>query len=263
MTKSVCLLGLPGLYQNWLISAIDKNSTVKELSLHNFDTKSTLVEWLKKIDTNLTNLPNLPIVNCYVNDKNFVWYLYNFLEKTDSIGIQVSNLQEDFFRLSQGTIAFDFMLNHFVTTYNITPETDISTINNMLIEYFYFLLINEQTNFKKQSSATVTGAINIEYNDFNNVDKLIKLLSPLQIDIDHLTKRHQQLYLRNQRYIDKPNTFVVNYNNMCLDILEIAYVGYLITKNTNVGTLDWYNTRVRDSFIETYNHQIIKWHNNS
>ena len=262
MTISACLLGLPGLYQNWLIGAIDQNSTVKEIALHNFDTHSESVVWLKKLDTNLDNLPNQPVINCYVKDKNFVWYLYNFLEKTDGVGIQINNLQDDFFRLSQGTVAFNFMLKHFVTTYNVTPDIDTLTVNNMLIEYFYFLLINEQTYFKKQSKATIANAINIEYSDFANVDNLIKLLSPLHLDNAHLKNRYQKLYLRNQRYIDKPNAFVVNYNNKCLDILETAYIGYLITKNTDLEKLDWFNTEVREHYIKKYNHQIINWHNN-
>ena len=47
--NKIKLLGLPGLYQNWIMSAIDPSSCVNVSLASNFITHSTQVTWIKKL----------------------------------------------------------------------------------------------------------------------------------------------------------------------------------------------------------------------
>ena len=148
MSKTCILLGLPGLYQNWMRATLDNTGSF-QLSLNsNFISYSTTTQWERKLDINIQDFKNqkTPVINLYVAPENFAWYLYNFLEKTDGVGILVDSLVSDLFTKAPGTMAFNSMLTHFVNSYNINSETDPVYCYNAAIEYFYFLLINHDSS---------------------------------------------------------------------------------------------------------------------
>lgn len=255
MSKTCILLGLPGLYQNWMQAALDDTVSV-ELSLDsNFISDSTKLQWERKLDINIQDFKNqkTPVINLYVSPENFAWYLYNFLEKTDGVGISVNSLVSDLFTKAPGTIAFNSMLNHFVNSYNINSETDPFYCYNVAIEYFYFLLINQDATFKTKASFTDPGFINIEYAEFNSphrlVNKLKKLSNFNQLWFDRM---YSQLRSRNKKYLCQHQTFLTKLKNhdKNFDIIETAYIGFLINQNQHTP-LDWFNSDVRSSIIDS------------
>jgi hypothetical protein len=263
-----CLLGIPGLYQNWLLAATDTTSNVIFDNQHNFICKKSRVKLIKKFDLSLDSLKDATcsttkqVINLYVEDKNFVWYLYNFLEKTDGVGIKIDNLEHELFFKANGTVAFDFMLKHFVESCNISSDTDINKIKNLLIEYFYFLLINSDCDFKQKSSQTVSNAINIEYTDFQDVTILVNKLQALDFfDKNYFKKLYQDLHTRNNVYLQRKQMFEQRFILNKLDLLETSYVGYLITRHTN-QSLDWFNLETRNQCFNDYRKDLLQWHNN-
>lgn len=259
--NNVCILGMPGLYQNWLMSALDPASECMESSNSNFVSKSKTLCWVKKFDANIENIHKqyLIVINTYVKDENFVWYLYNFLEKTDGVGIKVDNLANNLFTKAPGTIAFSFMLDHFVDAYNITTETATEIINNSLVEYFYFLLIDKNSEFKIKSSREESDAINLEFDTFADYNVLVNLLDQIPgFDASHFQNMYNWLVSRNHMYLHKKQRFrekIANHQN--LDLLELAYVGYLVSNHTNT-MLDWYNVDTRNSAVQTYRQLLLE-----
>ena len=259
--NNVCILGMPGLYQNWLVSALDPASKCIESSNNNFLSKSKMLCWIDKSDANLKHiLQQYPIIiNTYVKDENFVWYLYNFLEKTDGVGIKIDNLANDLFTKAPGTIAFSFMLDHFIDSCNITTETTIESINNSLVEYFYFLLLNKNSEFKIKSSRKESNAINLEFDTFSDCNILTNLLVQVPgFDAAHFQNMYNWLVARNHMYLHKKKRFkekIVNHQN--LDLLELAYVGYLVSNHTNT-MLDWYNVDTRNSAVQTHRQLLLE-----
>jgi hypothetical protein len=254
------LLGLPGLYQNWIMSAIDSSSEVALSCDNNFITKSTEVTWIKKIDHDLIVALPGPVINCWVHNENFVWYLYNFLEKTDGVGIQVESLVDDLFNKAAGTIAFDTLLKHFVDAYDITQMTEREYACNATIEYFYFLLCDQKGKFKTQTQYTHNNFINLEYNEFGDKKILIDKLSTLpNFDLDHFENQYHQLIVRNVRYINKRRTFIEKFLNHStdFDILELSYIGYLVGKITGTP-VDWFNPDVRENNMLIHKNKICK-----
>lgn len=244
------VIGMPGLYQNWTVSCLDLASKYIVDSESNFLTQSDCVNLkFKMVDTTPADGLN---VNLYVADKNFVWYLYNFLEKTDGVGIHVDNLVNDLFSKSPGTVAFDYMLKHFIDSYKITSDTSLDYCTNAIIEYFYFAL-NSNYQFKTIAKSTLSNAINIEYDDFSNANKLIKLLESVpNFSEPHFLKRYQSLVDRNERYLTKKINFVKKLNAKApLDILEMAYVGVLLEEITQ-AKLDWFNPTVRTTLLDKH-----------
>ena len=264
-----CLLGMPGLYQNWLLAALDPSSQIVYDNQSNFICKNSRVTWIKKFDVSIDNLPYNkfctsagPVINLYVTDENFAWYLYNFLEKTDGIGITVANLERDLFSKAPGTVAFDLMLKHFIESYSVESNAVASDIKNSLIEYFYFLLINTDCNFKKKSTQIVNNAINLEYNDFKDLDILVEKLNVLDcFNKDYFVNLYQDLHLRNKVYLQRKQNFKQKVILNKLDLLETSYVGYLITRHTN-QQLDWFNTKIRDQYFNDCQKDFLEWHNN-
>lgn len=245
------ILGLPGLYQNWLLATLDQTSNFELDSENNFLCNQSKISWVKKMETELADpvLSNSTVVNTYVSNQNFVWFLYNFLEKTDGVGIRVDHLVEDLNTKALGTIAFDFMLKHWSDSYDIENHPDNQYRTNSAIEYFYFLLLDTQSIFKHQVGLTDPGFVNIEYADFENKKLLETKLSHLEIfDQDHFDRMYNLLYQRNIRYLDKRQSFVskIQSNNKNFDILEIAYIGMLLTDQDR---LDWFNTQLRENMI--------------
>jgi hypothetical protein len=258
---NVCILGMPGLYQNWLMSALDPSSECIESSDSNFLSKSKTLHWVRKFDTNVENVRQKYsiVINTHVKDENFVWYLYNFLEKTDGVGIKVDDLANDLFTKAPGTIAFSFMLDHFVDAYNITTKTAIEVINNSLVEYFYFLLMNKNSEFKIKSLREESDAINLEFDTFADYDALVTLLDQVPgFDAIHFQNMYNWLVARNHTYLNKKKRFkekIVNHQN--LDLLELAYVGYLVSNHTNT-MLDWYNVDTRNSAVQTHRQLLLE-----
>lgn len=258
----VCVLGLPGLYQNWLIGALDPTSRRQQWQQNNFISDSDKVHWIKKYDTDRYDIGCFDyVVNCYVKPDNFVWYLYNFLEKTDGVGIMVDSLAQDLLIKGPGTIAFDSLLRHFVDSYNIQRSTPTEIIENSLIEYFYFVLTQDQSTFRRRAHVILSQAINIEYEDFFCVDTLGHLLESVPtFDQAHFEEQHRVLQQRNSRYLTAKFLFPSHLITGSLDTLSLAYVGSMITKHTSIP-LDWFDSRVREQMIDKYRYKILQWHN--
>ena len=216
----------------------------------NFMCDSDNIRKLDKLEADLNNIPYQSVINTYVTNENFVWYLYNFLEKTENIGINVDQLVLNLITKGGGTPAYDFMLTHFINSYNIhTTNIDDEYCNNSAIEYFYFLLLDNDTTFKTIANTIQKNWINIEYDDFYSSEILIKKLQGLtNFDQSHFLKQHKQLIKTNLRYLSKKKDFYTKFKNRSadteFDILEWAYIGWLLSKESK-ERLDWFNKDVR------------------
>lgn len=246
----IILLGLPGLYQNWILCSIDSTSTYENKNT-NFYTNSSKIRWYGKLETDITSLDSSKIIiNTYVKSYNFVWYLYNFLEKTDDIGISVDNLVCDMFTKAKGTQAFNQMLSHLIKSYNLQDNMDNNYYNNSAIEYFYYSLIQKH-HFKDIAGFTNPQFINIEYKDFSDVISLKNKLLHLKIFNElHFTNLYNKLTYTNFRYLNKHTIFIskLKNNQFNFDILEEAYIGFLLY-DYNSKILDWFNKNKREKYI--------------
>lgn len=253
------LLGLPGLYQNWLLHCIDPLSIIEPIDMHNFAAKKHKNTWLYKIEQNLDTITNDEIIiNTYVTEKNYVWYLYNFFEKTDGVGIKIDNITNELFTKSLGTVAFENFLLHFKKTYNISQNDSLSLRYNSLVEYLYLVLTEKYSN---KNILTYTRSeknwINIEYNDFTNKEILVNHFSKLDnFNLTHFEKCYKMLVDRNGYYLYRKDRFLTNLENLNLDILETAYAGYLLSFAKG-ERLDWYNEDFRNKIIFE-NKKLIK-----
>jgi hypothetical protein len=254
MNQDIVLLGLPGLYQNWVLYALDPCAETIQNNNYNFTTTYSSVKWYRKMETDLSNISILLekniIINCYVKDENFVWYLYNFLEKTDGVGLSINNLINDLISKAHGTMAFESLLKHLIESYKITENHSESYKNNAAIENFYLLLINDEAEFKIKSGFTHPDCVNLEYRDFENVYILLdKLKHVPNFNKQHFIDSYQLLVSRNQKYITKQKKFINTINNCKneFDLLETAYLGYLQWK-LQEKRLDWFNPEIRQLF---------------
>jgi len=254
--SEIIMLGLPGLYQNWLLSALDVSAISVLDKDHNFITRTKSVTWVKKINADLVAITKLiqpsRIVNCYVKDQNFVWYLYNFLEKTDGVGISVEHLVQDLFTKTQGTAAFDGLLKHLVKEYELTPEHNNEYKLNAIIENFYLLLLDKTSRFKQQIKFKSDQSVNIELRNFENCNTLITKLNQLPgFDSVHFENKHKLLVSRNVSYLNKATAFLSkldSYSNQ-FDALETAYLGWLLW-NIIPERQDWFNPVVREILLK-------------
>jgi hypothetical protein len=256
MSDHVVLLGLPGLYQNWLLSALDASAQVRMSGEHNFVSNPGKIKWFLKMGTDLGQIPELMqtsmVINSYVLDENFVWYLFNFLEKTDGVGILVDNLISDLFSKAPGTVAFDGLLKHLVDSYQLSSAQDLPYLNNAAIENFYLMLIDQDSEFKTKIRYHHSGCINIEFRDFENYDVLVSKLDQVPgFDLSYFENRYQHLVARNCRYFTRQKIFInkLDSDDKHFDILETAYIGWLLWKLSPVR-LDWFNTEIRKSSME-------------
>ena len=229
------------------MSSIDADSQYTNIG-SNFIYESKNINWLFKIDTELTSVSYNNVVNTYVAEENIVWYLYNFLEKTDDVGIYVDQLIYNLFIKADGTMAFDHMLKHFIDAYHITDATDAEYCNNAAIEYFYLFLLGD-SKFKTIVNTVQKNWINIEYEDFYSSDILIKKLQHLpNFNRDYFLKQHNLLVETNLRYLTRKADFYDKFKNKTsntqFDILEWAYIGWLLSKDSK-ERLDWFNKDVR------------------
>jgi len=250
------VLGLPGLYQNWLAVVIDPTSKFIFQGSNNFIALDYQVNWIKKmtIDFDHDNFHAHNVINCYVRNENFVWYLYNFLEKTDGVGICVDSLTTDLFNKAPGTVAFDQLLQHLIDTYNLHTWTDSVYHHNACIEYFYFLLLENTSKFKKLTAYHDDKFLNIEYNDFNSSQTLIECLQHLPtFDLSRFDTMYELLYNRNNRYLTRQQQFLLKLNSETVDfdILEWAYIGVLLYWQDGI-ILDWFNVDVRQNILKNH-----------
>jgi uncharacterized pyridoxal phosphate-containing UPF0001 family protein len=56
---------------------------------------------------------------------------------------------------------------------------------------------------------------------------------------------------KKQRFREK----IANHQN--LDLLELAYVGYLVSNHTNT-MIDWYNVDTRNSAVQTHRQLLLE-----
>jgi hypothetical protein len=249
MSNSIALLGLPGLYQNWLMSALDKDSQLTVIAERNFKYQGSNFDWYY-YQQDLKSESYNHVINLYVEEENFIWFLYNFLEKTCEIGIMVDDLLNSLYTKGVGTIAFDQLVKHFTSSYNITSESSEDYCKNAAIEYFYFLLIEKNAEFKIIAARTNDQYINIEYDDFNDVDVLVDKLKRLPVfNLKHFLKCYKKLNETNMRFLKHKEEFKNKTENF--DILETAYLGYLITSQSG-EQLDWFNSNLRNTKINEY-----------
>lgn len=280
----ISLLGLPGLYQNWIVSVIDTNSRSKLSGKSNFETNSDAVNWVAKLQLNCNHVDsnnqsvinfhideknliekleidcnhvdpiNQPVINCYVDNKNFVWYLYNFLEKTDGIEIKVDSLMHDLFTKGKGTEVFNGLLQHLIASYNLDIYVDVDYQQNAAIEYFYFylILLEKESKFKTLVTYKNPNFVNIEYQDFSNYTILSNHLCKIpNFDLTRLEHKYQQLQDRNNKYLFRQQQFLSKLDraDINFDILEWAYIGALLYWQ-NGTKLDWFNTSIRQHAIK-------------
>lgn len=253
------LLGLAGLYQNWLLHCLEPLSTIKPIDKHNFRAINFTTTMLLKVKQNLNAITNQEIIiNTYVTEENYVWYLYNFFEKTDEIGVKINNITNDLFTKSPGTPAFNDFLIHFQNTYNLSKNDNLSLRYNSLVEYFY-LILTEKQSWKSLLTYTRSDKnwINIEYNDFTKKEILISRFSKIDnFNLTHFEKCYKMLVDRNRYYLYRKDCFLTNLENLNLDILETAYAGYLLSLIKS-ERLDWYNEDFRNKNISE-NKKLIK-----
>lgn len=254
------LLGLPGLYENWLMTVLDVESKTFPGRQQNFCSTGTKTICLEKLTLNLGHWskPVEPVVNCYVEPKNFVWYLYNFLEKTDGVDISISNMKQYVLTKAPNTVALRNLLEHFVNSYEQEFFDHAGYIDNALIEYFYFFLRSSNHFFVQQAQWINSECINIEYRDFECVDRLIDKLSGIQdFDCNKLQNLHDSLVKHNKKYLDRPRLFVqrLQRHESNFDFLEWALIGVLIERITGTQ-LDWFNTKLRCNLLEQHYQNI-------
>jgi hypothetical protein len=243
--SNIVLLGLPGLYQNWLMAAVDPASKVQLHGEQNFFCAQSRVKWKIKPGTVEYPIANdqLIILNLYVKEQNFPWYLYNLFEKTYDIRIMVDNLVDDL--MSKGE-QFE-IFNDFKS---FLLEIDYHD-KNQVINFFYFLFLNKERYLYKDTQFVHESYINIEFDDFNHSLVLEEKLSVIPgFDSRHFNTLYQTLVDRNQRYLNRKKNFLAKIeNHQELDIIETAYVGKLATILFD-KKLEWHKPAVRNTIIK-------------
>ena len=245
--------GLPGLYQNWLSAVLDPQSKFNSQGI-NFVTESSNVPWVSKHSTFAESLHSTHVINCFVSVQNLPWYLYNFFEKTDDIGISVDNLARDLQHRAPGTIAFNSMLDHWKSVYHIDAHSDYDYYKNSLIEYFYhwFTQPSEWRDLLTHQHHS-DHSVNIEYCDFSDPDLLYQTLNTaVTVDQAHFDQMYKLLQKGNQRFFDLPTNFNTKLLNLPdvtqLSIIELAWLGKMFSDILN-QSLDWFNPDVRHTII--------------
>ena len=245
--SNIILLGLPGLYQNWLMAAVDPTSKVQLHGDQNFFCAQSRVKWL--IKPTLIDYPiaskDLTVINLVVNKNNFPWYMYNLYEKTYDIKIMIDNFVEDI--IEKGN-----KFSIFEDTKTVLTDSFDSITRDNVIQYFYQLFRTDNHYLQVATREIRDNYINIEFDDFNHVDLLISKLKSIEgFSQDHFKSMHDILVARNLRYLNKKKEFlsrlVEDTNN--LDIIELAYTGKLASIILN-KELNWADPRVRNSIMK-------------
>jgi len=257
------ILGLPGMYQNWLSAALDPDSEFQQQGA-NFLTFHSAVPWQAKIETHA--LPGADcIINMCVGYHNLVWYLHNYLEKTDGIHIRTDYLVEDLQAHGGETKAFGPMLEHWYQSYNIKTNPDIEHRKNSLIEYFYYWL-TQKHHWQHMLCSRSSDGINLEYAAFNSLVSLHQRLHTVISDVDWFDQMYDRLRSANSKYLHQSEKFctklglIDNINR--LTILEQSYIGSLLHSCIDMGdtVLDWFNPNVRNRLWERYHATLVDIH---
>lgn len=259
------ILGLPGMYQNWLSAALDPNSEFQQQGA-NFITAASAVPWVTKID--IVEPPKADyVINMCVGYHNLVWYLHNFLEKTDAVGIRTNYLADDLKSLGANTKAFGDLLIHWYTNYDIKNNQDKDYINNSLIEYFYLWLVQKHAwQSMLISRLSDTHGVNLEYTAFNSLQRLRTTLDPVISDADWFDQMYERLRSANSQYLNQGEKFctklglIDNINR--LTILEQSYLGSLLHSIIDMGdaVVDWFNPNVRTRLWKNYRTALVDTH---
>lgn len=251
--SNIVLLGLPGLYQNWLMAAVDPSSKVQLHGEQNFFCSQSRVKWL--IKTGLVDYPvasdDLTVINLIVNENNFPWYMYNLYEKTYDIKIMIATFAKDIIEKGDKFSIFDHTKNDLL--YQFTNLTD-----DNLIEYFYKLFRSNDHYLHTATREIRNNYINIEFDDFTQPDLLSNKLSRVPgFDSTHFYSLYKLLVDRNFKYLNKKKDFHSRLANLCsdYDIIETAYIGKLASTIFN-KELDWSNPVVRQTVLK-HKHQEI------
>lgn len=249
---NVILLGLPGLYQNWLMAAVDKDSYLQLHGDKNFFCSKSIVKWM--IKNELNDYPvasnDLLVLNLVVKEHNMPWYLYNLFEKTYDIKIMIDTFVEDLMdKGDQFSIFAGFKRN--LSKLNFNDQNEV-------IFYFYDFFVSKDHSLYKDCQTKSSSYINIEYDDFNQKEVLIKKLSAVPtFSESHFENLHNQLVERNQRYLNRKKDFITKLeNNIPLDVLELGYVGYLVNKIYNKDP-QWKNENIRNATLKYKINEII------
>jgi len=247
------LFGLPGLYQNWLMAAVDKDSNLQTHGDRNFFCAKSKVNWL--IKTDITEFPkdttNLTVLNLYVDPQNMPWYMYNLFEKTYDIKVMVDNLVDDLLEKGHKFKVFE----EFRTSLLKIEYRNIDDVIGLFYYYFqtqdhwlYKLLPYTQDNF-----------INIEYNDFSHRDVLESKLEKFPgFDHDYFASAYHLLSSRNQRYLNRKQNFIKKFDtDRNFDIIETAYIGTLYSLVSN-NEANWKDPRLRRAVLNSKQIEKIK-----
>lgn len=244
--SKIVLLGLPGLYQNWLMSAVDPASQMQLHGDQNFFCSKSQVKWM--IKPGLSDYPiasnDLVVLNLYVNKHNFPWYLYNLFEKTYDIKIMIDSFVTDIIEKGDKFSIFDDVKNDLLNYHSVNKDN--------VIHYFYRLFSEDQHYLHTATRKVDPAYINIEFDDFTNPDTLKDKLQAVDIfDPAHFDSVYPVLVSRNQRYLNKKKEFLqkLKAEEQSYDIIETAYIGALagtIFKNN----LNWQSEPFRNSIIK-------------
>jgi hypothetical protein len=245
------LLGMPGLYQNWVMAAVDPDSKFQLHGKQNFFCIKSKVKWLIKPGMSVYPEPaaDSTIINLYVKEHNFPWYLYNLFEKTYDIKIMIDTLVQDL--LNNGdkfTIFAEFK--------NLLLQIDHKD-NDAVINLFYLLFLENKYYLCKTAEFTNPLYINIEYNDFLDRACLLEKLQHVPgFDSNHFDLLYQQLVDRNQRYFTRKQDYLDKLaGSQNFDLIELAYTGKLASMLYG-KQIDWINPKFRMAVLKTKQNEL-------
>lgn len=244
------IYGLPGLYQNWLSAALDADADFSHGG-RNFQTQHSSIPWISKHDVRLDST-NSDVINCFVCSDNLPWYLFNFFEKTDDVGIRVDHWCEDIQLLGNDTVAYQSMLDHWRQTYNIDQHSNSEYIKNSAIEYFYLFFI-QSSPWRSLIEWQHPKGVNIEYSDFGDIVALRQKLSPVvTLDDDHFVRMYHLLVAANSRYLGLSKKFNQKIQQLpfyqSFNVIDLAWLGALFYQIDGIQ-LDWFSSDVRHQTI--------------
>ena len=263
---NVSLYGVIGLYQNWLMSAIDSQCSVQTSGDSNFHCRKSYINLYVKAFT-YNSLESFSVestvVNIYVKPENFVWFLPQFFEKTYGVGISVESLADDLKNKGDKFFLFHNIKKDIESKYSdITYDT--------LVDYIFYQFLEKPTQeCPKPDMMTVDMVkystvisrphyINIEYKDFYNKDIMVEKLQALpNFNLEHFSKMYELLHVRNQRYFHVYQDFTHKLkNNLPLNPIESAYVWQLANRLYG-KTINWSNQKFRDLVIAKERERLL------
>lgn len=227
------------------MAAVDPNSKVQLHGDQNFFCAQSSVKWMIKpgMAEYPTALPELTVINLYVKEQNFPWYLYNLFEKTYDIKIMIDSFANDLMSKGDKFVIF----NEFK---EIISKLDYAD-PNQLIKYFYTLFHEKAYYLYRVTQATDSNYINVEFDDFNHLAVLKEKLSAVAgFDPAHCDRMYTMLVERNQRYLNRKQDFINKLDTgESLDIIELGYVGSLAARIFG-KELDWGNSSIRNTILK-------------